>query len=352
MGGLKIINGGLLSTVQDGGRNGYQQFGVPVSGVMDTYAYRLGNYLVGNSNKEAVIEVTLMGFVVEFLEDSIIAITGGDLTPTLNGKPIEMMKTVPVFSGDRLSFQKVKSGCRGYLAIAGGIDVPEVMGSRSTYLPGAFGGHKGRALKKGDELLIGSKNRKLKELMNRSLLEYTMDYSSIVLRIVPGPQEEAFSVESIQNFYSGEYRVTMDCDRMAYRLEGKKIVHKDKAEIISDAIAMGAVQIPGNGQPIVMMADRQTVGGYPKIGNVIAADLPKLAQAKPGDVIRFQKVSIAEAEEALLKMEKELIKITHCSGKHEDFTLKKEYLKFGQRKYFVRINNKEFSVTVELKKDR
>ena len=382
MGGLKIIKGGLLSTVQDGGRIGYQQYGVPVSGVMDFYAYRLANFLVGNAEEEAVIEVTMMSFAAEFLQETVIAITGGNLTPTINGRPVGMWETILVVPGDKLAFQRVKTGCRSYLAIAGGIQVPKVMGSRSTYLRGGFGGHQGRGLRKEDELGIGKGEKKLEELIGRSLIDQTMEYpSTITLRVVPGPQEEAFTNEATEDFYNGDYKMTMDSDRMGFRLEGKKITHREKAEIISDGIAMGAIQIPGHGQPILMMADRQTAGGYPKIGNVISADLPKLAQAKPGDTLRFQKVSIEEAQEIFGHMEKELKQMKEglnngkdslnsmqetgdqkdnktnaalvndkskfVAQRAEPAKGKEEPIKPGQRKFIVRVNEKEYTVLLE-----
>lgn len=393
MGGLKILKGGPLSTVQDIGRVGYQQYGVPVSGVMDAYAYRVANFLVGNGEGEAVIEVTMMGFAAEFLEEAVIAITGGNLTPTLNGRPVAMWKVVSVFPGDKLAFHRVKSGCRSYVAFAGGIDVPIIMGSRSTFLRGGFGGYLGRALQKEDIVKIGKTKKTDGELMERSLEEQAMEYpSEITLRVVEGPQEEAFTKEGLNDFYSNKYKMTMDSDRMGFRLEGEKIIHREKAEIISDGIAMGAIQIPGNGQPILMMADRQTTGGYPKIGNVITADLSKLAQAKPGDTLSFRKVSIEEAQEIFVQLEQKFKEIKNSfnnkstfieikpdnlevmSGNHKiltenhesiisrkckdesdleigTFNRKKEFLKHGQRRYLVRVNDREYTVVVE-KRDK
>lgn len=344
MGGLKVLKGGPLTTIQDRGRLGYQQFGVPVSGVMDAYAYRIANFLVGNEEEEAVIEVTMMGFAAEFLEETVIAVTGGNLTPSLNGEPITMWKAISVRRGDQLAFQRVKSGCRSYVALAGGIDVPMIMGSRSTYLRGSFGGYQGRALQNEDILEFGKLKNANSDLSQRALVEQAMEYTTeITLRVVGGPQEEAFTKEGIKEFYSNPYKVTMDSDRMGFRLEGKRIVHRDKAEIISDGIAMGAIQIPGHGQPILMMADRQTTGGYPKIGNVITADLPKLAQAKPGDSLRFQWVSIEEAQEVFIQMEKGLNKIKKSLEKKDEKTDTKPW----ERKFLVRVNNREYSVLIE-----
>jgi len=349
MGGLKILKGGPLSTVQDSGRIGYQQYGVPVSGVMDSYAYRVANFLVGNEDNEAVIEITMMGFAAEFLDKTVIAITGGNLLPCLNGRAIAMWQRISVIPGDKLTFQRVKSGCRSYLAFAGGIDVPLIMESRSTFLRGAFGGYHGRALRKEDILKIGTRTKSTEELGERSLKAQAMDYpSEITLRVVGGPQEEAFTKEGLKEFYRNTYKVTMDSDRMGFRLEGAKIIHRGKPEIISDGVAMGAIQVPGHGQPILMMADRQTSGGYPKIGNVITADLPKIAQAKPGDTLGFRKVSIEEAQEVFVQMEQDWNEIKD-SLKKKKGTLDK---KPDQRKFLVRVNGKEFRVLVEKREEK
>ncbi|SFH69899.1 biotin-dependent carboxylase uncharacterized domain-containing protein [Tindallia magadiensis] len=307
MGNILVKKPGLLTTVQDSGRHGYQQYGVPVSGVMDDYAYRLANLLVGNEEQEAVLEITMLGPELEFQEDMVIALTGADLAAALEGEKIPLYHTVLVRSGQKLTFKGIQEGCRSYLAIAGGIQVPLVMNSKSTYTRGKMGGYEGRGLKAGDILETGKPKTKLEALLERSLPQAVVDYpQEIKIRVVAGPQEDEFTEEGIKIFYGSRYAVTNECDRMGYRLSGSEIVHKNGGDIISDGIAMGAIQVPGHGMPIVMMADRQTTGGYTKIANVISVDLPKMAQAKPGDQIRFQKVTVEEAQALLKKQEEEL----------------------------------------------
>ncbi len=348
MAGIKIIKPGLLTTVQDRGRFGYQQYGVPVSGVMDPYAYRIANLLVGNSPEESVLEVTLIGLELEFNQETVMAITGGNLSPQLNKQPLSMWKSLRVKAGDRLVFKAVKTGCRSYVAIAGAIDVPLVMGSKSTYTRGFIGGYKGRALKKEDELNLGKPSADLRELEGRRAEDGAMEYSSaITLRVLPGPQDDAFSDQGTETFYGSAYRVTNESDRMGFRLEGPSIEHLEKPDIISDGIAMGAIQVPKHGRPIVMMADRQTTGGYTKIANVITADLPAMAQAKPGDEIRFCKVTMDEAQKAYREMETLLddikSKLTEKSAPQKQSVSAKP----GQRTFRITVNGTTYTATVE-----
>lgn len=296
---------GLLTTVQDAGRVGYQQFGVPVSGVMDHVSHRLANLLVGNRENKAVLEITLMGPELIFEDDTVIAVAGGDLNAQLNGEPLALWTSIWVKAGSKLAFKGVKKGCRAYLAVAGGVEVPSVMGSSSTYTRGKMGGYDGRALKAGDLVETGRPATSLENLANRSIEPQDCEYPrQIRLRVIPGPQDDAFTPEGIETFYSAAYDVTNECDRMGYRLQGEKITHITGGDIISDGIAMGAIQVPGHGMPIIMMADRQTTGGYTKIANVISVDLPKMAQAKPGDQITFHRVSVEEAQALLVQQEK------------------------------------------------
>lgn len=301
LGKIKIIKSGLLTTVQDKGRYGYQQFGVPVSGVMDSFSHRVSNLLVGNNTFESVLEATLLGPTIEFENDSVIAITGADLLPKVNGKEICMWKSIYIKKGDILSFNSIKSGCRSYISFAGGIDVPLVMGSKSTYIKGNIGGYEGRALISGDVLKIGNPKDDLKNLKGRTIHnKYKPVYTDkINIRVILGPQDKYFTSEGIQSFLSKEYIVTNECDRMGYRLDGIPIQHINGADIISDGIAFGAIQVPDNGKPIIMMADRQTIGGYTKIANIISYDLSKIAQAKPGDKIRFESITIKESHTIL-----------------------------------------------------
>ena len=304
MGQVKINKPGLLTTVQDLGRYGYQQFGVSVSGAMDHVSARLANILVGNDENEGILEVTMLGPEIEFIDPIVIAISGGDLLPQVNGQAIRMNKSFLVNKGDKLTFNGIKSGCRSYIAFAGGIEVPELMGSKSTFTRGNIGGFEGRALKQGDILTIGEADKSINSLIGKEVKKDLYEYGSkIELRVIMGPQEDAFTEKGIETFLNNEYKVTNECDRMGYRLEGEKVEHKDGGDIISDGIAMGAVQVPSHGKPVIMMADRQTTGGYTKIGNVINVDLPKVAQAKPGDTIIFRKVELEEAHKLLRELE-------------------------------------------------
>lgn len=304
MGKILVNKPGLLTTVQDAGRVGYQQFGVPVSGVMDQMSHQLANLLVGNGENKAVLEITLMGPELTFEDDAVIAIAGGDLNAQLEGEPLPLWTSVLVKGGSKLVFKGIKKGCRAYLAVAGGVEVPPVMGSSSTYTRGQMGGYDGRALKAGDLVETGRPVSSLENLANRSVAPEHCEYNKqIELRVIPGPQDDAFTPEGIETFYNATYDVTNQCDRMGYRLQGEKITHITGGDIISDGIAMGAIQVPGHGMPIIMMADRQTTGGYTKIANVISVDLPKMAQAKPGDQITFHRISVEEAQELLVKQE-------------------------------------------------
>lgn len=306
-----IHSAGLLTTVQDTGRYGYQRYGMPVSGAMDLFSLGLANLLVGNEPGDAGLEATVNGPEVEFTGTTMVAVTGADMDPHLNGKGITMNTAVDVKSGDRLTFRGLKSGCRSYIAFAGGIDVPPVMGSRSTYLRAGLGGHQGRVLMQGDELRLGEAGAfipglelplgvaggkpGIKRIPAGLIPEYL---HSQVIRIISGPEAHFFETAGLRSFLATEYRVTAQSDRMGYRLSGEMIMHKEgRAGIISAGISAGTVQVPGDGQPIVLMADRQTSGGYARIANVITVDLTLLAQMRPGDTIRFRETTLDHAQQ-------------------------------------------------------
>jgi len=307
MGNFEVVNPGLLTTVQDGGRFEHQQSGVCVAGVMDPFAHRVANMLCGNADtNEAVLEVTMSGPVLKFNADAFIAIAGADLSPTVDGVSVGTWQSFCVKSGSTLRFGKISNGARAYIAVYGGMDIPMIMGSKSTYAKAKIGGFEGRPLKKGDVISYANTDvtgKKPMRLPAKYIPEYTAES---VLRVVMGPQDDAFTDEGISTFLSSVYDVTQRVDRMGYRFEGGKIAHKIKADIISDGIVMGAIQVPGEGQPIILMADRQTAGGYTKIAGVIYADLAKVAQSKPGDKARFQKVSIEDAQDVYIQWEKTL----------------------------------------------
>jgi antagonist of KipI len=308
MADIEVINGGLFTTVQDKGRYGYQQYGMPVAGAMDEFSLRIANILVGNDEYEAAFEMTMNGPELLFNVDTAIAITGADMTPRINGNIAPMWRAINICKGDMLTFETAKSGIRGYIAFVGGLDIPAVMGSRSTFIRGGIGGVDGRKLKAGDELNIIDTKDNIEVLVKGTVpQEYIPKYDqNCIIRVVLGPQDDCFTDESIEKLVTSEYEVTNEADRMGYRLSGPKLEHKSSADIISDGITMGAIQIPGHGMPIVMMADRQTTGGYAKIANVISSDLPLMAQLKPGDKVRFKYVSIQEAHRILREYESKI----------------------------------------------
>lgn len=319
---IHILKGGLLTTVQDQGRIGFQKFGVVTSGAMDRISYQLANDLVGNQAGEAALEITLNGTIIEFEEDCIIAITGANLKPMIFGKPVQLNRPICVRKGSILRFGYAKQGCRCYLSVAGGIAVPEVMGSKSTYLRAQLGGWKGRSLRKGDHLPVGKENERQKYRKNKLLqqlangedfletkwavtLPFQRFHSSVYpVRVIQGRQANWFTRASLDLFTTTSYHVTNDSDRMGYRLQGSKLQLRNEQSLLSEATTLGTIQVPTNGQPICLMNDRQSTGGYPKIADIIQADLPILAQAKPGDELQFRFVSITEAHQALMEQYK------------------------------------------------
>lgn len=307
---LEVIQPGPLTTVQDLGRYGYQQYGVPVSGAMDNYALRVANLLVGNNEGEACLEITLLGLQLRVLEDTVVTITGADLSPMLNKSPLPMWEAVMVGRGDTISFPWPKRGCRSYLAVAGGIDVPKVMGSCSTHVKSRMGGLEGRPLRAGDYLKRGQAQPTISG--RRLPPQYIPEYQNqSELRVILGPQDDYFTEEGIHTFLHSEYTISIKADRMGYRLEGPRIEHKAGADIISDGIPLGAVQVPGDRLPIVLLADRQTTGGYTKIATVITVDVLKLAQAKPGDKVRFLQITEEEAHRSLKEYEQTIYTLKH-----------------------------------------
>lgn len=301
-----MIQPGLLTTVQDLGRIRYQKYGVPTSGAMDQTALRAANLLLDNEEGLAGLEATAEGPTLRALLDLVVGIVGADMQPLVDGKPVECGTAIGIRNGQILEFQRARRGLRGYLAIAGGIDVPVMLGSRSTCLPAAFGGIQGRALRQGDRLPIGPVGRQPMVLSGRRLSSGWVEPISEVLavRVVLGPQEDRFTPEGIRTFLSGSYRLTPQMDRMGARLQGPPITHRSGADIISDSTPLGAVQVPSDGQPMILLADRQTTGGYAKIAVVVQEDIFRLGQATPGQVIRFCRISMPEACAALRAYER------------------------------------------------
>ena len=297
---ITVLNPGLLTTVQDQGRIGYQQFGVSVSGVMDPRSAALANILAGNGQEEAVLECTMLGPQLRFDRANVIAITGGDLGPTLDGQPVPGYTAVAVRAGQVLRFTAPKTGCRAFVAFAGGLDIPVTMGSRSTYMKAKIGGYQGRKLEKGDVIGFRAPVDTLPRMEDRVLSPGFVPKPVYTLRVVMGPQDDYFTDSGIDTFLSQTYTVTPEFDRMGCRLDGPAIAHKEGGDIISDGIAFGAIQVPSAGTPIIMLGDRQTTGGYTKIATVITADFRTLAQLKAGDKARFVKVPVEYAQSLLL----------------------------------------------------
>ncbi len=299
---IQVQKPGIFTTIQDVGRPNYQRFGMPVGGAMDWHAAALANHRVGNVASAACLEFTYTGPTLFFENEVSFAITGADMHPVLNGEPIERNRACQVRKGDVLGFGRLIEGCRGYLAFAGGIQVPNVLGSKSTYLSAKLGGLEGRRLKAGDILSIGSSDHKLIQFTEPEPYVYQRQE----IRVMAGPEASAFKTHALSHFLNTAYKILPESDRMAYRLSGETLELKRAQSMISSGTSLGTIQVPADGQPIVLMADRQTTGGYPRIANVIAADIPLLAQKKAGDLIHFREVRLAEAQELLNELKRGL----------------------------------------------
>jgi len=300
-----VLRPGFFTTVQDLGRYGYLKYGVPISGAMDTFSMVAANILVANNPNDACLEITLIGPELQALADTQIAVTGGVVSVKIDGKDAPMWQTLTVRKGEKVSLGKVEKGCRSYLAVRGGINVPSVLGSKSTHTRGKLGGIEGRQLKAGD-VIYGFDASLLEDCykMPENLIPQFFD--EFTVHVVLGPQLDMFTDKGVETFLSSQYKVTIESDRMGYRLDGPTIEHKDKAEIVSDALLPGAIQVPRNGKPIVIMRDAQTTGGYPKIAVVITSDLDLLGQAKPNTIVRFSEIALEDAHKRLLEYRKKL----------------------------------------------
>ncbi|MEE1086681.1 MAG: biotin-dependent carboxyltransferase family protein [Schaedlerella sp.] len=303
--GIRVLKPGMLTTVQDLGRTGYQSQGFSVAGVMDVRSFKIANLLLDNPENEAVLEFTLIGPTLEFTSATIIAITGGDFQPKINGEPAPMYTAIYMNKGDILQFGSARTGSRGYVAFSSYLDIPVVMGSRCTNMKSSIGGFKGRKLKADDYIRFRIKRRYLPFFLSRKLPGDQFEEDNATLRVVMGPQDDLFSKQGIETFLNEEYTVTNDFDRMGCRLEGPFIAPKKVSDIISDGIAFGSIQVPAHGKPIILLADRQTTGGYAKIATVASVDIPKLVQRKTDHKIRFEAISVEEAQELYSKQSRE-----------------------------------------------
>lgn len=318
---VRILHPGMLTTIQDLGRYGFQKYGVIVGGAMDEYSLRAANLLVGNKENEGALEITLLGPSILFEKDRLIAITGGDLSAFIDGKKAAMWRPILVRKGSILKFKSPLKGCRAYVAFAGGFAIPEVMGSKSTYLRAGIGGFNGRALQKEDVLEFNEMNVHSQRIFTKlsnlgSNINWSFNYHKLInlkqtqtIRVIHGTEFDRFDQQSQKDLFSKPFTLTTHADRMGYRMEGPTLTLAEKFELFSEGVTHGTIQVPPSGNPITLMADRQTTGGYPKIAQIISADLPKMAQLQPTATIHFKAVSHEEAEKELIKKERIIDKL-------------------------------------------
>jgi biotin-dependent carboxylase-like uncharacterized protein len=305
MGALHIIKPGLLSTVQDLGRYGHQAAGVPVGGPMDAFSHRLANQLVGNEPDAATIEVTLLGPELIVEAETTIAVTGAQFEVTCDDRPMALNASVAIRNGQRIKFGRIVQGARAYVAVAGGVQTQPVLGSRATHLISHMGGFEGRALAAGDRVPIATAEAR----PQRKSIGLTLPSKGrALLRVMAGPQADWFEADALKTIAGVSFRISPQSNRMGYRLQGPPLPRQRDGELISEPLGIGAIQVPSAGEPILLMADRQTAGGYPKIGYVISADLPLAGQLAPGDFIEFHVCSQAEAVAALISRERQLLR--------------------------------------------
>ena len=317
-----VLKGGVFTTVQDLGRPAYQRFGVAVGGAVDAFAARVANLLVGNSEGAALLEMTLQGPVLRLEQETLVAWCGGGFAAKAGGSDLPRDRPVQIAAGTVISFGVAKPGARAWLALAGGIDVPLVLGSRSTYRRAGFGGHQGRTLAAGDQLPCGQPSEWAQKILAtlrssaRPATAWSVRPDTLgqpapagKVRTVRGPEWEWFGAEAQRRFFETEFRVTKDADRMGIRLEGPALATAKPRELISEAVNTGVVQVPPSGQPIVLLTSRQTVGGYPRIAAVATVDFARLAQLKPGDRFGFAEISLAMAHELYIGRERDLNRV-------------------------------------------
>lgn len=290
MGRVKVIKGGIMTTIQDLGRFGYQSWGVPQSGAMDTSAFSLGNIALGNSTNAPGLECTIDGPTLKMEDDAVLCITGADMSPTIDGRPCPLWQTVYVPQGAILEFQRLRSGCRSYINFRGGLINPLILGSASAFFKEA-----GRQkVKSGDVLLTGNSPGGPVEVVIPEELR-NIPFGNQVIRALPGPQDNLFNQEAQRVFWTSEFQVSEQANRMGYRLVGPAIKSENTLSVLSQGIPLGAIQVDGEGTPIVLLRDRQTVGGYPVIATVITVDVDLFAQLKPGDTLHFKPVMLEQA---------------------------------------------------------
>jgi len=306
-----VTRAGFLASVQDLGRTGFRQFGVSTSGALDSFALRVANLLVGNDAGAAGLEITLGGLQLRFEDERIVAWCGGELDVQIGSRALPAGHVAHLKRGDELKFGRAQFGCRCWLAISGGIDVPIVLGSRSTDLRANFGGLEGRTLRDGDRLPLGEP-RQSQTAATAGISSWTAphDWASPashhpILRVIRGIDWERFNASTLQRFTSEPFAVSPDSDRMGVRLDGPEMKRDKETDLISEAVAPGTVQVPPGGKPILLLGDCQTIGGYPKIAHVITVDLGIAAQLRAGDGLRFFEVSLEDAHRLLMERERD-----------------------------------------------
>lgn len=305
---LTVLRPGLLTTVQDLGRWGHQAAGVPVAGAMDTYSLRLANGLVGNPESAAALEITLLGPTLRAEAPLVVAVAGAVFDLQVDDRPVPHGAPVALAAGSVLRFLERRAGARAYLAVAGGLETPVVLGSRATHVVSRMGGLDGRALLAGDVLPVATGATRPAGRATRSPLPLAEAPGPRRLRVLLGPQDDWFTMSSVDALLGGTFSVSSRSDRMGFRLDGPMLTTKRPGELVSEPVAFGAIQVPSSGAPILLMADRQTAGGYPKIATVITADLPLAGQLAPGEAVRFAACTRAEARSALIARERDLLR--------------------------------------------
>lgn len=323
---IEVLKPGALSSFQDLGRIGHQHLGVPVSGAMDSLSHRLANWAVGNAPGLATLEVTLLGPSLRFTDAATVAWCGADLSPTLDGVPLPRAEAVTVHAGATLQFGRRRNGVRAYLAVQGGFALAEVLGSTSTYTRAGFGGYEGRALRKGDIVSLnpvpsastmpdrprdGALTPERQQALDFLLAASCPDDGP--MRVLAGREWEQFTSDGQSALLTESWRISAQSERMGYRLEGPSLQRREPRDILSEAVSIGTIQVPPDGQPIVLMADRQTTGGYPRIAQLVTVDVSRLAQRAPGEMLRFERTNLATAH-ALLAEQARAWRVLSGSG--------------------------------------
>jgi antagonist of KipI len=317
---LTVIKPGLFTTLQDLGRVGFQKYGVITSGAMDTFAHRIANILVGNHENEATIECTLIGPEIRFENDTLLTLCGGELSANIDGNPVGMWRPILVQAGAVLKFGPPQLGCRVYLAVAGGFQVNSVMESKSTYIRAELGGFKGRTLHSGDRITTGTVSvvsKQIIEYLNSRAKQLSFEQANWsiskkmlpkyreqpYIRVMRGRQFHLFTKESQEMLFGSSFQISAQSDRMGYRLKGPCLKLEARGELLSEAVSFGTIQVPSDGNPIILLADRQTTGGYPKIGQVATVDLPIIAQMAPNEKVEFIEIDHVTAEQLYIERE-------------------------------------------------